>query len=318
MPTVPVSVVIPTLDRPARLAQTLRSLSSQTVLPREIVVVDASDALFPSAPLVAEAGRLGIALTVHAATQRGAAAQRNEAVARSSQPYLLFMDDDVDLATNALERLWRTLQDDPRIGAANVVLSNQHYHPPGTLMRHLLRLCGCPAEGSLAGQFCGPALNFLPAAAAEPRALQWANLVTTLCRREALPEPPFLSFFHGYSLLEDAALTAYIARRWKLVGVADTEAFHDRAPASYKNRIWARTVMETVNRWFVMTRILERTGWRWTLRLQAYQLLMLGLSLRHLEGWKLLLPRLAGQVAGTWKIVREHKSWIGYPKPAAS
>ncbi len=254
------------------------------------------------------------------ATQRGAAAQRNQGVVAASQPFILFADDDVDLQPGCLDALWQAVQNDIRLGACGVVIVNQHYHSPGRLIRMVFGLLGCPRNGSLAGRCVGPALNFLPALEGQPPddSADWLNLCCTLVRREALPRPPLLPFFHGYSLMEDAALTLEIGKRWRLAALPSARVYHDAQPAAYKDRPFARECMEVVNRWFVMRHIMGRDSLGWDLRQLALQLFMLLISLRTAAGWRRFPAALAGKIAGLFTVLLHSRHWRGYtPSPNA-
>jgi len=313
MTILPISVVIPTLNRSERLSRTLRSLLDQSVTPAEVIIVDASPDLFCVESL-AEHPLFGhVEIDIHRAEIKGAAVQRNQAISKVTQDYVLFADDDVDIEPECLKRLWSSMMADETVGAVGVVFTNQSYHPPGRLFRRLLTILGCPAEHSLAGRFCGPALNFLPSEGQKPVPTEWLNLCLTLVRSEALPSPPLLPFFQGYSLLEDAALTSHISKTWKLVSTPTARAYHDMKPADYKSRVVARSEMEVVNRWFVMSRVLDRSSPGWNLRLVVYQVMMLILTLRSSVGWRNVIPSIFGMIKGYWRIVFHRRKWQGYP-----
>ncbi len=55
--------------------------------------------------------------------------------------------------------------------------------------------------------------------------VEWLNTTCTLYRREALPDPPFLSHFTGYSLMEDLALSLTVGKRWKLANARGLRIF---------------------------------------------------------------------------------------------
>jgi glycosyltransferase involved in cell wall biosynthesis len=312
---IPVSAIIPTLGRPERVVRTIASLLGQECVPAEIIVVDAT-----TPPLAADRLPLppaGVRIHLLPAVQRGAAVQRNQAVAAATQPFVLFADDDIDLEPGCLTTLWDTVQADPKLGACGAVITNQDYHPPGRAMRRAYALLGCPDTASLAGRCCGPALNFLPATSApesQPSA-DWLNLCCTLVRRASLPEPPLLEFFHGYSLMEDAALTLEIAKRWRLAAPPAARVFHDVRPAAYKDRAFTREKMELINRWFVMRRIMGRDSFAWDLRMAAFQAGMLALSLRTAAGWRRLPAALAGKISGFASVLLHGHRWRGYTSP---
>jgi GT2 family glycosyltransferase len=185
-------------------------------------------------------------------------------------------------------------------------------------MRQLYTLLGCPAQGSLAGRCCGAALNFLPAAdSTGDQSVDWMNLCCTLVRREALPQPPLLDFFQGYSLMEDTALTFHLGRCWRLSVPSTARVFHDVGPASYKDRPFARERMETLNRWFVMRHIMGQDHFIWDLRQLAWQCLSLTLLLRTSSGWRRFPAAFAGKVAGLTSVILHRHHWRGYiPVPA--
>ena len=116
---------------------------------------------------------------------------------------------------------------------------------------------------SYAGRLLGPAINLLP----EDREdlpeivpVEWLNLGSTMYRREVLPSPPFSTHFTGYSLMEDVNLSATVGRKWKLLNARTARIFHDTQPGSHKSDLVALAEMELVNRHYIMTKTLNRTG----------------------------------------------------------
>ncbi|MBW8782061.1 MAG: glycosyltransferase family 2 protein [Verrucomicrobia bacterium] len=315
MSLLPISIIIPTLDRRDRLLRTVSSLLAQDVLPVEIIVIDAS-----ASPIESDVfgERLQLCKAVPTirclpSQQRGAAAQRNQGFAVATQPFVLFMDDDVDLEAGCISTLWETLHSDPRIGGCGAGIVNQHYHPPGRAMRWAYQLMGCPGTGSLAGRCCGPALNFLPAIDSRPGdTVDWLNLCCTLYRREALPVPPLLPFFHGYSLMEDATLALEVGRHWRLAVPAHARLYHDSRPANYKDLPYGRERMEVINRWFVMRTVMGRNSLGWDMRQVFLQVFMLMLSLRTATGWRCFPAAVAGKLAGLGTVFFHSHKWLAY------
>ena len=318
MPLLPISAIIPTLNRSARLQQTITSLLAQSVVPAEIIIIDASTPPENPGVLRQLAAHLIPAPLIIVLTpiERGAATQRNQGQASATQPFLLFLDDDVDLESGCVAALWSALQADDQLGGCGAVITNQFYNPPGPTMRRIFHWLGCPADGSLAGRCCGPALNFLPTLQGEGRpagsSVDWLNLCCTLFRQPALPQPALLPFFHGYSLLEDAALTLHVSRNWRLAISPAARVYHDTRPAPYKNRTYAREKMEVINRWFVMRHLLDRNDLGWDLRQCAYQGLMLLLSLSAPGGLRRFPAALAGKIAGWATVLLHGHQWRGY------
>ena len=106
-----VDVLIPTCDRPGALAVTLTSLFAQTLGPLRIVVSDQGEQHeAQSSAEVRAVQRLltarGHALEMHRhLPRRGLAEQRHFLLAQATAPYVLFLDDDVVLEPDLIERL---------------------------------------------------------------------------------------------------------------------------------------------------------------------------------------------------------------------
>jgi glycosyltransferase involved in cell wall biosynthesis len=113
-----VDVLIPTRDRPAALAVTLACLIGQT-LPRFRVVVSDQTEPRPAfeAPEVLATVRVlrarGHEVQLHRhLPRRGLAEQRQFLLDRVAAPYCLFVDDDVILEPDLLERMHRTITEE--------------------------------------------------------------------------------------------------------------------------------------------------------------------------------------------------------------
>jgi glycosyltransferase involved in cell wall biosynthesis len=131
-------VLIPTYRRPAALAATLACLSCQTLPDFRIVISDQTDELdAASAPEVAAVVRLLRARGHQVETRRhlprrGMAEQRAFLLAQARAPYACFLDDDVLLEPNLLERLLTAIQREHCgfIGSALIGLSYLDDHRP--------------------------------------------------------------------------------------------------------------------------------------------------------------------------------------------
>lgn len=258
-----VSAVIATKDRPDCLARALASLNIDTVLPAELIVVDASagDAGKAVATTFSkQATRLGCRTIWQRAEQAGAAAQRNQGMALTTQPTIWFFDDDVIFESDCANRLWAALQSDAGLGGVHAMIANQCYLPPGAVSRAMFRLMAGRPLQSYAGRVLGPVINMLP----EDRddlpdivPVEWMNTGCAMYRREALPVPPFPAQFTGYSLMEDVALSLTVAKRWKLANVRCARIFHDSQSAPHKEDRAANIKMEMINRHYIMTHIVQ-------------------------------------------------------------
>lgn len=127
-----IDVLVPTCDRPYALAVTLASLSAQTFTDYRVVISDQSDgAAAYDKPevqavlrLLATTGRE--VLAVRHLPRRGMAEQRAFLLSRATAPYCLFLDDDVILENDVLDRMHRAITEQ-RCGFVGSALHGMSY-----------------------------------------------------------------------------------------------------------------------------------------------------------------------------------------------
>jgi len=126
MNALPISVIIPTKNRRTDLLTAFRSLLRQTVLPAQIVVVDQSRDDSVLRCLQRElAGIESVRLDyVYDPSLNGAAAARNRAMDIAGGDMWLFLDDDVDLEANFIQRLLESYDTYPSAGGISGIITN--------------------------------------------------------------------------------------------------------------------------------------------------------------------------------------------------
>lgn len=100
-----VSVIIPAYQASGTIIRALESVASQTLKPREAIVVDdgSDDQTYETAQSF-EDRMNGVRLKVFRQTNQGAGAARNRAIAEASQPLVAFLDADDEWLCEKLER----------------------------------------------------------------------------------------------------------------------------------------------------------------------------------------------------------------------
>ena len=110
------SVIIPTYNRPQDLTNCMQSILSQSVKPDEIIVVDDGD--LPGFPLLNECKGAGIRCIFHKKNIkkniRGPAASRNAGVKLSFGEIIFFLDDDVKLFPDYIEKILKVYELDQK------------------------------------------------------------------------------------------------------------------------------------------------------------------------------------------------------------
>ena len=305
----PVSVVIPTKERQDSLQQTLAKLVNQSSLPQEIIIVDGS------APEELDRLRTWIAsecvgfdgqIAVLAAEKMGAAPQRNQGFAQSTCASVLFMDDDILMEPDSLERLWLALESDSRLAGVSAMLVNEHYDPPGPISSRLFAWLNGGPLPSYAGRCLGPGLTTYPAnddTLPEVVTVDWLITGCVLYRRQILPAPPFHGYFTGASFGEDLALSLTVGRTHRLANARTARAFHMRQHSiPSAARTMALAEMELLNRHFIMTDILKRTSMQDYLQFFLINFVLFAATLLQHGGSERFLPQLRGRLVALWQI----------------
>ncbi len=310
------SAVIATRNREAVLARTLASLADQTEQPAEIILIDASTTDATLKVCDQAQGKLMGELRYVRATQAGAAPQRNQGVALARHDIIFFCDDDVLFEPQCIERMWRALQSDPKIGGVNAMITNQRYLPPGRISRIVFRMVQGKHLPSYAGKCMAGILNLLPEDRPdlpEVVPMEWLNTTCTMYRRQALPDPVFPPLFQGASILEDATLSCMVGRRWRLVNARTARIFHDSQMGDHKRDPGLLAEMELVNRAYLMTEVLGHQRQVDYARLLLAQAFTVASTLQTSRGWR----ELPAVLWGKWRAWRKIRSKPVHHAPAS-
>src|SRR5690242_13095090 len=119
--TIPVSAVIPTKDRAEVLGRTLRSLSQQSHLPKELIVIDASSSVETELELQRISFPSDVNVVYVKATVMGAARQRMQGIQMATTDFIFFMDDDIILEEHCVDRLFNGFNQKEKTGGVNAM-----------------------------------------------------------------------------------------------------------------------------------------------------------------------------------------------------
>jgi GT2 family glycosyltransferase len=301
-----VSAIVATGNRPVPLLKALESLAGQNMHPREIIIVDASHD--SGTRLLCEEGVTDLRSQIRwtSATHVGAAVQRNQGISTATEEIIWFFDDDVLFQPGCVQLLWRAMRSEATIGGVSATITNQRYKTPGLASRQMFRIMNGVAAETYAGRVIGPAVNLLPDDRddlPEIVPVEWLNTTCTMYRSVALPSPPFPPYFHGYSLMEDLALSLEVGKKWELANARTARIFHDSQPADYKSDPRTLSCMELRNRHFIMTRVLGRRTVMDHLKLALWELFSLVSVAMRRSNWKSIPSILAGKLSGVRQIM---------------
>jgi GT2 family glycosyltransferase len=212
-----VSVVICTKDRPAELSLCLDSLTRQTRMPTEVIVVDSSIASQEAAVRMFGA-RVPSGCTVNFLhTAPGLTRQRNIGVQEASASVILFLDDDTILDENYIQGIASVYEQDTeaRIGGVGGAIVPDPTLSESWLRSAFRRIFLLPSFGRGRIKRSGyQEFAFSPREFLEVEFLSGCNMSY---RREVFEYLRFDERLTGYSLGEDLHFSYAVSRRWRLV-----------------------------------------------------------------------------------------------------
>jgi GT2 family glycosyltransferase len=226
-----ISVIIPTIGRPASLRRLLVSLARQTLPVDEIIVADASGSedtqtvlqSLPSLP------------TTHLRVREpNAVHQRQAAIAAAKGDMFLLLDDDVELEPGCVAELDRVMHADARNVAAMAHVTNSEWPKPSPLWRAYLFLVHGIRGNAWQGRVLGPLLRYgynpLPDG---PAPIEWFGSGLTLLRRDAYDKAGGFSdfFLHRSTMHEDVDLALRVGRHGRMWFCPDARLAHYHDPA---------------------------------------------------------------------------------------
>ena len=230
-----VTVITPTFLRPNYIAGLLESLSRQTVLPNEVILVDGSpDDDRRTEEAADSAPSLGYDLRYVRATG-GAALQRNVGIDLAKGQFIAFIDDDVRPEPDLLERILEHFADDAdgSIGCISGCLTGTT--PWISRLRWSLHYRLGILTTRRPGAFDRGSGHPVPRALADPGiGLRPLDVVGTTCAvwRAAVFADGlrFAPFFRTYSYHEDFHLSLVAGRRWGIRDLGTARFDHLKAP----------------------------------------------------------------------------------------
>ncbi|HEU0014807.1 MAG TPA: glycosyltransferase family 2 protein [Longimicrobium sp.] len=113
------SVVVPTRNRPESLHRLLDTLARQELLPDEVIVVDASDAVEAQGELARRYPGLNLR---HLPSEPSVCVQRNIGVRAARGEYVFLCDDDMEVPEDYVSRLVTHLDAHPDVAAASGIV----------------------------------------------------------------------------------------------------------------------------------------------------------------------------------------------------
>jgi glycosyltransferase involved in cell wall biosynthesis len=228
MSQLPISIVTPTFRRPQEVRELLQTLSRQTLLPSELILIDGAPAGEDATERLIRSAAGDHPFEIrYIRSGGGTAAQRNVGIEHAAGSFIALIDDDVRLEPDFLMNMMAVFakDDDPRIGGVVGYRTNQHFKANDRARwRWYKRLkllkvfepgrydfdCGYPINNNMQPPFSGT------------RPVDFMTTACAVWRREVFEEGlRFDPFFRDYGILEDAHFSLRAGRRWELLQCGD-------------------------------------------------------------------------------------------------
>jgi GT2 family glycosyltransferase len=211
------SFIIATRNRPGELVETVKSLVEQTVLPKDLCVVDSSDETLARAEIQSLCADAGLPLDYCHPAPRGLTVQRNVGIDRTDGDPVFLIDDDVWLSPDCHEQILAEYDRwGPELGGVRGVPMRPAMPAWYTIFfRKIFGMGGWwpEASGKMRKGFFVEGIS----ASAGVRKLEYFNGWFMSYRRDVFKHERFDELLSGYAYKEDIDFSYRIAQRYVLV-----------------------------------------------------------------------------------------------------
>ncbi len=250
-------VIIATKDRKSVLLNCLESIGKQSILPRNLIIVDASSTPV-SIDEVKEKVHPEINIRVITSLP-GLTIQRNIGINYISSDIVSFLDDDVVLKENYFEEILNIFEKDENgiVGGATGKLINQErLNVISTVIRRLFfmpELKRGEVKKSGANNAIDSKLN-------EILEIDWLPGFNQNYRSEVVKKYKFDENYHDYSYLEDVDFSYRVKKEYKLLYVPKAQLFHfPNVAAETRLKVRQKRKMYVINYYYFFKKNLNQS-----------------------------------------------------------
>lgn len=288
------AVIIVTKDRPTDLQKCLVSIAAQTVLPQQVIVVDAS-----TKQQVIEKSNLPIE---HFTCSPGITKQRNFARTKvaSDTDVVVYLDDDTELTPNTLQQVSETFQHHPETaGVTGTIIGEAKAGWSKTFLGYVTFLYN-PTPYTLT-----PGLFNIINPPTQERLIDWLPGAFMCYRWSQIKDLAFDEWFTEYGLAEDFDFSWRAKQLGTLLVNPDIQVKHNHSAVG---RNWRKFgYMRIVNRNYLRKKFFSKQAKWW-------------LGMWWANGWLLLFnagrglyslryrQEFAGNVKGIRDLLKQHTS----------
>jgi len=220
-----VSIIICTLKRPQSVERLLKSIRHQSVLPDQLIIVDASDD-HDTEEVVNKYSAPGQNHLEYYRSERGLTRQRNFGLSKANGDIIGFFDDDVVLEEGYLAEILKPFQND----AAGKIGGATGYIQVKNIERSRLHRFFGKFRSSLYGPRCLARHYGIKLIPQEPFTetipIRYVSGCNMFFRRQVFDKYKFSEWFEGYGLGEDREFGLRVSRDWQIMAVGTARLWH--------------------------------------------------------------------------------------------
>lgn len=287
-----ISVIICTRNRFDDFTKTLPSITAQTRLPDELIVVDSSD----ENKLEEYLTSVKLPFPVrYFRTQPGLTLQRNHGIRNCASDLIFFFDDDVELDDKYLNEVEKVFTNDTQqmIGAVGGRIINPSPNSLRlkfeTILLGLIRI-GFGVVGINNGKFYPSGMPSYPYWDQPSEFIECLSGCCMAFRREVFEKIRFDETLPQYGLMEDADISKQtLDAGYKIYRQASATLIHNASPMNrLKVQQWAE--MSVVNYDYLFRKSWSKDSWRWLF----YYWALIGLFVANFHSLKGLIGTFHG------------------------
>lgn len=223
---VPISVCIPTKDRPAELLRCIHSILNQSVLPEEIILIDDGNL---ERNIYQRTIEPYTRFKYHRKEKPSLSASKNLTKELASNDLILILDDDTVLEYNFIENIYKRFEIDKNrtIGAVCGLIINESRK---SLFDKMMRKIFLLDNGKI-GHILPWAFQTGFDGLKEDTYVDWIRGGISCIRKEVLEEFSFCEFHGGRNALEDVEFGWRVSRKYRLMVTPSARVYHFHSSA---------------------------------------------------------------------------------------
>lgn len=306
-------MVTPTLERSGEVAELLKNLAQQTILPFELILVDgAPHTEIRTEELVIQQTK-NLPYVVHYIRHGGGTAiQRNVGIEKALGDFIAFVDDDIRLEADFFSRILEIFNKDHerKVGGVIGYITNQYLDLKKSRRWQWLRrlkLLTTYEPGRFDFNSGYPINRYLQPPFVGVKEVDFMSTNCAVWRRVVIDSGlRFDEFFTGYGVLEDAHFALRAGKHWKLLECGSACCIHLRSKSGREN---PRQIMRktAINHRYVFIDIVPQRTWVQEFRFWRVQLFDLVSLLIAASGspqrahWLMVVGKIEG-ILSAWNL----------------